>query len=184
MPWLRWLVAGLSLRRHVSPSAGQSRSVTDFSQSSLVFPVNIISPWLSILISSEEWKIGPLLAAVHRHSLTPLTWTTNSEHNYFAVHSKIIMRFTMSTTGNSVFPNTTDISVLKKGKKDCLNCKNIHSTQTLPKIFRSTGHTTVHPVVYCHIPAIAWLPAGAAWLITKVYKIILKHVKYRPIKKQ
>jgi hypothetical protein len=35
------------------------------------FPVSIIPPWPSILISSEWWTVGPFVAAVQRHSLTP-----------------------------------------------------------------------------------------------------------------
>jgi len=43
------------------------------------FPLSvgsIISSWHSILISSGGWRIGPLVAAVQTHRLTPLAWTT------------------------------------------------------------------------------------------------------------
>jgi hypothetical protein len=43
-------------------------------------PINIIPPWLHTHISPKGWTIGPLVAAVQRHSLTPSTWTTSSLH--------------------------------------------------------------------------------------------------------
>jgi hypothetical protein len=50
----------------------QSDTGTGFSPSSSVFPVNIIPPWLSILVSyAGGLTIGPVLAAVQRHILTP-----------------------------------------------------------------------------------------------------------------
>jgi hypothetical protein len=50
----------------------RSGTRTGFSQSSSVLTVDIIPPWLYI----SSATIGPLLAAVQRHRLTPSTGTT------------------------------------------------------------------------------------------------------------
>jgi hypothetical protein len=61
MPWLRGIVAGFTTetRVHVRVSSrviygGQSGSGTDFLRILRYSPVNIIPPWLSILVSSGE----------------------------------------------------------------------------------------------------------------------------------
>jgi hypothetical protein len=68
MPWLRWLVAGISLRRprlqlnslgqFMCNCGGQICTGTGFYPIPKVSPVNIIPPWFSFLIRilSGEWK--------------------------------------------------------------------------------------------------------------------------------
>jgi hypothetical protein len=85
MPWLRWLVTGLSLRRPRSVHMGFVVDEVALGQvflwDHLLSPVNIIPPWLSILIFFPGgWTIGPLVAAVQGHSFTPSIWTTRSRY--------------------------------------------------------------------------------------------------------
>jgi hypothetical protein len=87
VPWLRRLVAAISLRR---PGFAPGQSLWDlcwtkwqwdrfFSPRSLVSPVSIIPPWLSTLISSSSGEC-PLVVAVQRHKLTPSTLTTQQHY--------------------------------------------------------------------------------------------------------
>jgi hypothetical protein len=58
---------------------GQSGTGTGFSPTSIVSPCQYYSTMaLHIHISPGGWKIGPLVAAVQRHLLTPSIWTTTS----------------------------------------------------------------------------------------------------------
>jgi hypothetical protein len=85
VPWLRRLVTGLSQRRlrfapwsiHVGfvekvALRQVSLRVPRFS------PVSVIPPGLYTRISSGGWAIGPFVAAVQRHILTPSTWITTT----------------------------------------------------------------------------------------------------------
>jgi hypothetical protein len=75
--WLRRLVAGLPPRRpifapgsvHVGFVMGKVALGQVFLLVLRFYPVNIIPPWFSIL-SPGGRTIGPLVAAVQRHSLT------------------------------------------------------------------------------------------------------------------
>jgi hypothetical protein len=66
------------VRASVSPCGnygGQNYTGTGFPRSSSVFPVNIIPPWFHLHIYLGGWRIGPLVAAVQKRNLAPLTWT-------------------------------------------------------------------------------------------------------------
>jgi hypothetical protein len=71
----RWpLTAKARVRSRVNPCGfcgGQSGIGTGFYPSSSGFPVSIILPGLHTHISSGGRTIGPLVAAVQRHGLTP-----------------------------------------------------------------------------------------------------------------
>jgi hypothetical protein len=90
--WLMRLVAGLSSRipgfAPGSVCVGIVMEKAAYAQVLLrvlgSFPVIIIALWLSSFIyylGDEQWKIGPLVAALQRHGLTPSTWiATTSSH--------------------------------------------------------------------------------------------------------
>jgi hypothetical protein len=86
VPWLRRLVASLSPRRpgiahrsvHVGCMVDRVALGQVFLQVLRFFPVSIVPPWVCILISFGGWTIGPLVGSGPIHSLTPLTWTTDT----------------------------------------------------------------------------------------------------------
>jgi hypothetical protein len=78
VPWLGQVAAGFSLHR---PSF-MSRSVhVGFAVDKVVLgQVSLsssVSPcWYHSIVTPYSWTIGPLVATVQRHSLTPPAWTT------------------------------------------------------------------------------------------------------------
>jgi hypothetical protein len=100
----RPLTAEAQARAQVIPCGicgGQSGTGTGFSPSSSIPPVNVSPPWLFILMWGRT--IGPLVAAVQRHSLTPSMWTTTTNILVFVFQVK--QRFSNGEKGalNLVF---------------------------------------------------------------------------------
>jgi hypothetical protein len=99
MPWLRQLVAGLLLwRPGFTPRSvhwifgGQSSTGTGFSLSSSVLPRQYHSTMaLHSHVSSGGWTIGPLVAAVERHILTPSPWATLSVSRHLEIYREEII---------------------------------------------------------------------------------------------
>jgi hypothetical protein len=64
----RPLTAEARVRAEVSPGAGETGTGTGFFPSTSVFPCRNHPPWLYVLAPSGGWPIGPLMAAIQRHS--------------------------------------------------------------------------------------------------------------------
>jgi hypothetical protein len=90
--WLRRLVAGLSPWRpgfmpgtvHMGFMVGKVTLGQVFRQFLRFFPVSIIPPWFYILKYHLGITIGPLVDAVQRHTLIPLTRTWTSPYLQFS----------------------------------------------------------------------------------------------------
>jgi hypothetical protein len=104
--WLRRLVPGLSRRRpglaphsvHVRFLIGKAKLGAGFSLQLFSFPLSVLFYRGSI---SGGWTIGPLVAAVHRHSLTQLTWTkctSLSMRNWLRRHVVCDERYELSSS--------------------------------------------------------------------------------------
>jgi hypothetical protein len=87
MPWCRWLFAVLSLWRpgftswlvHVGFVGDKVALRKVFLQVLWFFPCQYdFTVAVHTHISSRECTVGPLVATVHRRSLTPSTWTTRT----------------------------------------------------------------------------------------------------------
>jgi hypothetical protein len=66
------------------------------------FPVNTIPPGLNIPISSGRWRPDPSVAAVQRHGLTPLIWTTTT----MGKELKIILRASLQVISGQMWPGS------------------------------------------------------------------------------
>jgi hypothetical protein len=91
-------------------SGGQSGTgISFFSPSSSVCPVNIIPPRIHTQIPSGRWTIGPVVAAVQRHCLTPSTWSTTTTIKPDAANTKAFHR-TRCRTVSTPPPRSTSAS--------------------------------------------------------------------------
>jgi hypothetical protein len=106
VPWLRRLVTSVAPRRpdfalgsvHVGFVMDKLALAEVFLPSSSVFPCQYhftVAPHTHI--SPEGWAIGPLIASVLRHSLSPSTWTT-----YALVHVNLMFVYYKESVNPSI----------------------------------------------------------------------------------